>query len=72
MTLVISEKGKRRMGYGTRTFHLFAQTIRRYKLIERIAVNVREDNYASISFWSGLGFVHRRGLDGIKVMSVDL
>jgi len=72
MTLVIYEKNCRRMGYGTRTFHILAQALRRYNLIEKIVVKVREDNHASISFWTGLGFEDVHSLGGIRVMSLDI
>ena len=70
MTLVIFDDKNRRAGYGTKAFNLFAQVIKKYFL--KIIVRVRTDNYASIAFWSKLGFEERSGLNGIKVMSMDL
>jgi len=72
MTLVISGENNRRMGHGTSTFQILAQTLRRCKLIEKITIKVLEDNHASISFWRRLGFEDVHSLNGIKVMSLDL
>jgi len=72
MTLVISGENSRRMGYGTRTFHILAQALSRYNLTEKIVVKVRKDNHASISFWKRLGFEDMHSFSGIKVMSLDL
>ena len=70
MTLVIFDDKNRRAGYGTKAFKLFAQVIKKYFL--KIIVRVRKDNYASTAFWSKLGFEERSGLNGIKVMSMDM
>jgi len=71
MALVIFGANNRRMGYGTGAFHILAQTLRRCNFIEKIVVKVREDNDASLSFWTGLGFADVHSLDRIKVMSLD-
>jgi hypothetical protein len=70
MTLVIFDSKNRRTGYGTKVFNLFTQVIKKYFL--KIIVRVRTDNYASIAFWSKLGFKETGDPDGIKVMSMDL
>lgn len=72
MTLVIFDKKNRRIGYGTRAFHILAQTLKRCHLIEKIIVKVKEDNHASIAFWTELGFENMHSFNDIKVMSIDL
>lgn len=72
MTLVIFDKDKRRKGNGTKAFHIFTQNLKRCDMIEKITVKVKEDNYASIAFWTGLGFKDMHSLNGMRVMSIDL
>jgi N-acetylglutamate synthase-like GNAT family acetyltransferase len=70
MTLVIFHGKNRRIGYGTRAFNLLARAVKKYFL--KIIVRVRTDNFASIAFWSKLGFKEPVDRNDVKIMSIDL
>lgn len=46
----------RRMGYGTRAFRILDRELNRSRLVEKLTIKVKADNFASISFWKSLGF----------------
>src|SRR4030042_2584598 len=50
ISLVIFDETFRRQGYGTRSFKLFAQILRRHSVLEKIFVRVKTDNHRALSF----------------------
>jgi ribosomal protein S18 acetylase RimI-like enzyme len=72
ISLVIFDETLRRQGYGTRSFKLFAQSLRRHSVVENIFVTVKKDNHKALSFWKKLGFSETSMSNGIINMSMDL
>ncbi|MBI5025986.1 MAG: GNAT family N-acetyltransferase [Nitrospirae bacterium] len=72
MSLVIFDRNNRRMGYGTRAFKLFAKSLQRHSVVERILIKIKADNPIALSFWKKLGFVETGILDDIISMSIGL
>ncbi len=75
ISLVIFDKTLRRQGYGTRAFKLFAKSLQRHSVVEKILIKIKADNHIALSFWRKLGFVEAsisNGINGIISMSMDL
>jgi len=70
LTLLIPDDKRRRLGYGTRAFTLFAQNLKRYSSVEKLIVKVKPDNEAACSFWSKLGFEKKDNRNSLRVMSI--
>jgi RimJ/RimL family protein N-acetyltransferase len=72
ISLVIFEETFRRRGYGTRSFKLFAQSLRRHSIMKKIFIAVKTDNQRALSFWKKLGFSETSMVNDIINMSLDL
>jgi RimJ/RimL family protein N-acetyltransferase len=72
ISLVIFDETLRRQGYGTRSFKLFARSLRRHSVVENIFVTVKTDNHRALSFWKKLGFSETSMSNDIINMSMDL
>jgi RimJ/RimL family protein N-acetyltransferase len=72
ISLAIFEETVRRQGYGTRSFKLFAQSLRRHSVVENIFVTVKTDNHRALSFWKKIGFSETGMVNNIINMSLDL
>ena len=72
ISLVIFDKTLRQHGYGTRAFKLFAQSLQRHSVVEKILIKIKTDNHSALSFWEKLGFVETSMLNDIINMSMDL
>jgi RimJ/RimL family protein N-acetyltransferase len=72
ISLVIFDETFRRQGYGTRSFKLFAQSMRRHFVIKKIFITVKTDNDRALSFWKKLGFSETCMSNGIINMSMEL
>jgi RimJ/RimL family protein N-acetyltransferase len=72
ISLVIFDETFRRQGYGTRSFKLFAQSLRRHSVMKKIFITVRTDNHRALSFWKKLGFSETSVLNDRINMSMDL
>jgi RimJ/RimL family protein N-acetyltransferase len=72
ISLVIFDETFRRQGYGTRSFKLFARSLRRHSVVENIFVTVKTDNHRALSFWKKLGFSETSMSNDIINMSMDL
>lgn len=72
ISLSIFDETLRRRGYGTRSFKLFAQSLRRHSVVKNIFVRVKTDNHKALSFWSKLDFSGTSMLNDIINMSMDL
>jgi RimJ/RimL family protein N-acetyltransferase len=62
LSLVISDRKNRRLGYGTKAFNLLAQNLDRYHI--KLNVRIAPENTASISFCKKLGFEEHGDPDG--------
>ena len=72
ISLLIFDETLRRQGYGTGSFKLFAQSLRRHSVVENIFVTVKTDNHKALSFWKKLGFSKTSMSNDIINMSMDL
>ena len=72
ISLVIFDETFRRQGYGTRSFKLFVQILRRHSALEKIFVRVKTDNHKALSFWKKLGFSETSISNDLINMSMDL
>jgi len=72
ISLLIFDETFRRQGYGTRSFKLFAQSMRRHSVMKKISITVKADNHRALSFWKKLGFSETSMLNGIINMSMAL
>ena len=72
ISLVIFDETFRRQGYGTRSFKLFAQSLRRHSVMKKISITVEADNHRALSFWKKLGFSETSMLNDIINMSMDV
>jgi len=72
ISLLIYDETLRWQGYGTRSFKLFARSLRRHSVVENIFVTVKTDNHKALSFWKKLGFSETSMVNDIINMSMDL
>ena len=72
ISLLIFDETLRWQGYGTRSFKLFARSLRRHSVVENIFVTVKTDNHKALSFWKKLGFSETSMVNDIINMSMDL
>ncbi len=72
MSLIIFDKNNRQIGYGTRAFNIYAQSMKRHSVVKEIFVNVKADNHNALSFWRKLGFVEVGIINGLITMSMGL
>jgi RimJ/RimL family protein N-acetyltransferase len=72
ISLLIFDETLRRQGYGTRSFKLFARSLRRHSVLENIFVKVKTDNHKALSFWRKNGFSETSISNDIINMSMDL
>jgi RimJ/RimL family protein N-acetyltransferase len=72
ISLVIFDETFRRQSYGTRSFKLFAQILRRHSVLEKIVVRVKTENHRALSFWRKLGFLETSSLNDIINMHMEL
>lgn len=72
ISLVIFDETFRRQGYGTRSFKLFTQSLRRHSVVEKTFITVKTDNLKALSFWKKLGFSETSMVNDIINMSMDL
>ncbi|MBS1112503.1 MAG: Acetyltransferase domain [Nitrospirae bacterium] len=72
ISLVIFDETLRRQGYGTRSFKLFVQSLRRQSVMKKIFITVKTDNHRALSFWKKLGFSETRMINDRINMSMDL
>jgi RimJ/RimL family protein N-acetyltransferase len=72
ISLLIFDETLRRRGYGTRSFKLFAQSLRRHFVVEKTFITVKADNLKALSFWKKLGFSEISMSNDRINMSMDL
>jgi RimJ/RimL family protein N-acetyltransferase len=72
ISLVIFDETFRRQGYGTRSFKLFAEILRRHSVLEKVVVRVKTENHRALSFWRKLGFLETSSLNDIINMHMEL
>ena len=72
VTLVIFDSRDRRLGYGFRAYTAFTTNLCPSSFIKKFIVEVKADNYPSISFWKKLGFEELSAGNGIQTMTKDM
>ena len=69
LSLAIFDEAYRNRGYGTRVLKLFMQYMQQCSLLQHLAVDVRQDNQAALSFWKKSGFSKVYTTDGVLTMT---
>ena len=72
ISLVIFDETFRRQGYGTRSFKLLSQSLRKHSVMKKIFIGVKTDNQRALSFWKKLGFSETSMVNDIINMSMGL
>jgi RimJ/RimL family protein N-acetyltransferase len=68
LSLAIFDEACRNHGYGTRVLKLFLQHLQQCSRLQHVAVDVRQDNQAALSFWKKSGFSEACTADGVLTM----
>jgi RimJ/RimL family protein N-acetyltransferase len=68
LSLAIFDEACRNRGYGTRVLKLFMQHLQQRSRLQRLAVDVRQDNQAALSFWKKSGFSETCTAEGVLTM----
>jgi RimJ/RimL family protein N-acetyltransferase len=70
LSLAIFDEACRNRGYGTRVLKLFMQHLQQCSLLQHLAVDVRQDNQAALSFWKKSGFCEACAADGVLTLTL--
>ena len=72
LSLAIFDETCRNRGYGTRALELFVHYLQKCRLVERLAVDVMQENPAASSFWEKTGFREASVVGGVLTMTRDI
>ncbi len=72
LSLAIFDEMCRHRGYGTGALNLFMRHLVKCRLLERLAVDVLQENPRSVNFWKKAGFREAFVADGVLTMTRDL
>ncbi len=72
LSLAIFDETCRNRGYGTRALELLVQHLQKCRLVERLAVDVMQENPAAPSFWKKAGFREATAVGGVLTMTRDV